>query len=78
MEPTCDRSRLRSELTHMKRGDVIVFKDGVLAGAKGVIVRKSKRTGGLTVELLEDKGAYRKGEDVNVAQYDVRSATETR
>ena len=63
----------------MKKGDVIVFKDSVpLSGLRGVIVRISKRTSGLTVELLEDRGAYRKVQEVHVAQYDVRSAMETR
>ena len=55
----------------MKKKDVIIFKNGALAGAKGTVIRISKRTGGLTVALLEDRGAFRKGELVHVAQYDV-------
>lgn len=62
----------------MKRDDVIEFKQGVLKGAKARIVRISKRTGGLTVELIENKGAFRKGESVHVAQYDVRPAMAVR
>lgn len=63
----------------MKRGDVIEFKPStLLGGMKAVILRRSKRTGGLTVELLEDRGAYRKGETLNVAQYDVQAATVAR
>lgn len=64
----------------MKKGDVIVFKEHgtVLGGMKAVVIRKSKRTGGLTVELLEARGAFRKGATVHAAEYDVRIATETR
>jgi transcription antitermination factor NusG len=58
----------------MKKGDVIEFKQGILAGGKAVILRVSKRTGGLTVELVADKGAFKKGETVHVAQYDVLPA----
>lgn len=64
----------------MKRGDVIVFKGAapILDGKKGLIVRVSKQTGGLTVQLLEDAGAYKRGAEVNVAKCDVRSSMETR
>ena len=60
------------------RGDVVIFKTGVLAGGRGKVLRVSRKTGGLSVELIEDKGAYRKGEYVHVQPYDVQSATETR
>ena len=63
----------------MKKGDVMEFKeDTLLPGAKVLILRVSKRTGGLTVELLEARGAFQKGTEMHVKQYEVQSVTVTR
>lgn len=62
----------------MKKGDVVEIKNGILAGVQAVILRQSRRTGGLTLELLEDKGAYKRGNTVNMAPYDVRISMVTR
>lgn len=65
----------------MKKGDVIVVKEtasSILGGKRAVILRVSKRTAGLTIELLEDARPYSKGSEVNVQQYEVRPAMEAR
>lgn len=49
-----------------------------LAGAMVRIVRRSKRTGTLTVEFVASTGAYQKGDTLNVEPYQVHSAIVTR
>jgi hypothetical protein len=57
----------------MNVGDIIEFQERiVLAGARAVVKRISKRTGTLTVELLDDRHAYKKGDTVHVAQHEVK------
>lgn len=62
----------------MKRGDTVKFKGNkgpLFAGKKAIIRRVSRRTAGLTLELLEDvTTAYCKGREVHVAQYEVEPA----
>ena len=56
----------------MKRGALGWLKDlpAPLAGAPVRIERISKATGGLTVKLLEARGAYRFGELLHVKAYE--------
>lgn len=59
-------SRIHKQVIKMKKGDVIEYK-GMLAR----IVRKSQRTGGLTIELLNDYApAYTKGLYIHVMPYE--------
>lgn len=59
----------------MKPGTLVEYcgKVSALVGARLCIVRVSKRTGGLTCEFLHDCGAYKKGSQVNVAKYEIRT-----
>jgi hypothetical protein len=45
----------------------------VLQGMRVKVLRRSTRTGGLTVEVLEPRGVYRVGEQLHVAPYQVES-----
>jgi len=60
----------------MKTGDVIRIKaPAQVAGLMATIVRRSRATGGLTVKLIQARGAYQVGAELNVAPYEVEPAT---
>jgi transcription antitermination factor NusG len=45
---------------------------GPLQNVLGMVIRRSRKTGGLTVELLEASGAYKVGDTVHVKQTNCR------
>lgn len=55
----------------IKRKDVVTIRSGILTGVRAGVIRVSKRTGGLTVQLIESRDAYKAGTTVNVAPYEV-------
>lgn len=57
-----------------KKGDAVIITGGLLKGAKGRILRQSPRTGNLSIELLEDRGAYVKTDVVHMMPYEVEAA----
>lgn len=57
-------------------GERVVIRSGILVGLFAEVERQSKRTAGLTVRLLEGRRAYKVGDHVHVAAYDVSPAPE--
>lgn len=55
------------------KGDVLWLNLGEhpLDGIKASYVRQSPRTSECTVELLEDRGAYKKGDRIQVKQWEM-------
>jgi hypothetical protein len=65
-----------------KRGDVVVFREDRIpsyGGKRATILRVSRITGDITVQLLDSVSeAIKAGQVVTVKPYEVRPATETR
>lgn len=66
-----------------KRGTVLRLKDNAynptaLVGRMVYVVRQSKRTGSLTVAMLDYGAGYDKDETLVVAPYQVELTTQTR
>ena len=56
-----------------KKGDVLVINqgEGPLNGIKAKYISQSRTTSECEVELLEDRGAYHKGDRVVVKQWEM-------
>lgn len=55
----------------LDQSNVVVIREGVLAGLRAKIIARSGRTGTLTVELLEERNAYKIGSRAHVMPYEV-------
>lgn len=54
-------------------GKLVEIKVPPLIGAQGVVLRQSKRTGGLTVDIVSPAGsAYRLGDEVHLMPFEVK------
>lgn len=66
------RCLLTEKVRQYKAGKpVFRIKAGPLAGALVQVVRKSARTGGFTLRLIEAWKAYKVGDEVHLAPYEV-------
>jgi ribosomal protein L24 len=62
----------------VQRDGVVLVNSGTLKDVRGRVLRQSKSTGTLTVELLEDSGAYKKGVWVHVKPFECTTMMQAR
>jgi hypothetical protein len=55
-----------------RRGDVVTIPGPFFGGKQAKVVRVSKRTGGLTLEFIEECGIYSVGSQIYLMPYEVR------
>lgn len=60
----------------MNIDDVVIVKRGLLAGVRARVIRVSNRTGALSLELLQERGAWAKGETLQMMPYELDLAEE--
>jgi len=62
----------------INKGDVVEITDGPLKGLRAAVVRRSRKTSWLTLKLIDAYQGYKCGDEVCVAQYEVKLWVQTR
>jgi hypothetical protein len=62
----------------INKGDVIEITEGPLKGLRAAVVRRSRKTSWLTLQLIDAYRGYNCGDEVRMAQYEVKLWVQTR